>query len=421
MMAKVSTSNGSFALKGNDSRSVAYFSSTTGNDEWILNICTDPDDEASFYVVGATGGQMDETVTRSKDDLTIHALVSKVRTNDLSVIWTTQFAVTHSSGKVEREVAAVALGCAVIPGQGRIFVAGDVENGAILKGSNAGTGGDDIFVSMLETTYGNKVWLKQIGSSGDDRIARAGGIVSDANGNAVVYGDTTGDYHRIRRNRIPSKLYSDLFLMVFNQEDGSHEPSLSKAWHTQETEPGVSVFPFSEWFGPNGLDGENNLTFYNDSKIATPILVTLLVVFFLMVTTCCFYRLWSRKQTENKRNDSIFTYLQRFAVDDIDLRRVPTGGWHGTYLNDLSHGINHAAQDIAYIDNDTDNDTETFFESLESKQKNTRGSTFMDTPSKPMIGDTYEEKDGTYRNGNEGNSMTASNEEKLSFSICVCP
>ena len=37
---------------------------------------------------------------------------------------------------------------------------------------------------------------------------------------------------------------------------------------------------------------------------------------------------------------SVYAYLQEFDVQDIDLRRAPTGGWHGTYRNALASGVN---------------------------------------------------------------------------------
>jgi type II secretory pathway pseudopilin PulG len=45
-----------------------------------------------------------------------------------------------------------------------------------------------------------------------------------------------------------------------------------------------------------------------------------------------------KKESVNKK--CIYPYLQNFEVDDIDIRRAPTGGWHGTYINKLAYGIN---------------------------------------------------------------------------------
>ena len=76
-----------------------------------------------------------------------------------------------------------------------MYVAGVVENGARIDNeANPQTSGgrDDIFVTLMETEAGSAKWVKQVGSNGDDRLACGGGVVTNANGNAVVYGDTTG-------------------------------------------------------------------------------------------------------------------------------------------------------------------------------------------------------------------------------------
>ena len=47
---------------------------------------------------------------------------------------------------------------------------------------------------------------------------------------------------------------------------------------------------------------------------------------------------YARKRAEENEN-ATFEYLQNFDVEDVDLRRSPTGGWHGTYLNKLAYGV----------------------------------------------------------------------------------
>lgn len=415
MMAKVTTDSGSFALEGSEARSVAYFSSITGKDDWILNVCTDPDDDNSFYIVGATGGKMDPSVKKSDDDATVHAVVSKIRTDTLSILWTTQFAVLHSSGSTKKEAASVALGCAVIPGQGRIYVAGDVENGAILEGSIESAGGDDIFVSMLETDNGKKIWTKQHGSNGDDRIARGGGIACDANGNAVVYGDTTGDFHRIMDRKSSEKHKSDVFIMVFNQQNGSHEPSLSNQSSKPKDESDESISSPSEWFGPTGLDGDNNPAIYKDSN-SLAYLISFFVIC-LIIITCYFLRFRVRKRFESDKKNSIFTYLQQFTVEDIDLRKSPPGGWHGTYMNQLAQGINTASQipEISYTDAGV-NDTDILFQSAQkvaSKRNGSGCSLIMNASSTPVLGGgEYQDNDGIYKKDNEDDTLTTRYEDK---------
>merc|ERR1712196_278089 len=65
-----------------------------------------------------------------------------------------------------------------------------------------------------------------------------------------------------------------------------------------------------------------------------------LIVFALIVCYCFRTIVESRKKRSYK--NGIYFYLQKFEVDDIDLRRAPTGGWHGTYVNKLAYGINDA-------------------------------------------------------------------------------
>merc|ERR1711935_258802 len=52
------------------------------------------------------------------------------------------------------------------------------------------------------------------------------------------------------------------------------------------------------------------------------------------------YRM-ERRRAETQKS-SIFACLQQFDVEDIDLRRSPPGGWHGTYMNRLAYGQNNA-------------------------------------------------------------------------------
>jgi hypothetical protein len=66
---------------------------------------------------------------------------------------------------------------------------------------------------------------------------------------------------------------------------------------------------------------------------------------FLMVILCviCVLRHMRRKEVETQKS-LIFAYLQQFDVEDIDLRKSPPGGWHGTYLNELAYGVNKSAR-----------------------------------------------------------------------------
>jgi len=401
IMAKVSAGNGSFASEGSESRSVAYFSSVSGADDWILNVCPDTDDDRYFYVTGATGGQMDDSVNKADDDVTVHAVVSKIQASTLNIVWTTQYEVTHASGATDQEAASVALGCAMVPNKGYLYVAGDVENGAILEGASQSAGGDDIFVAMLDANSGEKIWTKQVGSSGDDRVARGGGIVADADGNAVVFGDTTGSFLRMRERG--SSFTSDLFLMTFNQDDGSHEESMSKLKPNKKNTSSKNNPSPGEWFG---TDYEKDMTFIG---MVAGVIVSALV---LMVSCFVLYRR-TRARHELAKQNAIFTYLQQFSVEDIDLRKSPPGGWHGTYLNKLAHGVNTKVTmpETPYRDEHLDEDEDVLFETAKMLSPNVSDSLFMDTASTPNLGGYSDYSDA------DDNPLQTRNKGENKFSI----
>jgi len=400
IMAKVSTATGSFASEGDEARSVAYFSSVSGADDWILNVCSDTDDERFFYVTGATGGEMDNSISKQESDVTVHAVVSKIQTDTLNIVWTTQYEVRHASGTTDREAASVALGCATVPGKGRLYVAGDVEDGAILESATESAGGDDIFVSMLDSNTGEKIWTKQVGSGGDDRVARGGGIVADANGNAVVYGDTTGNFHRMRDTDF--SVTSDLFLMIFNQDDGAHENSMSKQSERAKNKAIKKAPAPAEWFGTN---------YKKDPKLIGMIAGAIFSALVLMLSCCVLYRR-TRSRRELVKHNSIFNYLQQFSVEDIDLRKSPPGGWHGTYLNKLAHGVNTAASlpETSYKDDHLDADDKALFDSAKMVHSSVKDSLFMDVSSAPALG-------GIYYSDQEENPLKTRNINENKFSI----
>merc|ERR1719375_1288874 len=90
------------------------------------------------------------------------------------------------------------------------------------------------------------------------------------------------------------------------------------------------------------LSAEDHPTAIRVTAISLAVVATGIgwIVFSLIVYRCFRRKIESRK--ERARKEGIYFYLQRFEVDDVDLRRAPTGGWHGTYVNKLAHGINDA-------------------------------------------------------------------------------
>jgi len=58
-----------------------------------------------------------------------------------------------------------------------------------------------------------------------------------------------------------------------------------------------------------------------------------------------------RRRRSNRQKMEVYQYLGAFDVEDIDMRRAITGGWHGQYRNNLAKGL------------DTDSDFETYSDS----------------------------------------------------------
>ncbi len=375
IMAKIDPDEGSFRSEGRGARSVAYFSSVTGRDDWILGACADPDDESFFYIVGATQGKIDSDAVRDNNDVTVHAVVAKMHVESLTATWTKQFSVTHADGIDTKGAAASAFGCDVIDGAGFMYIAGTVENGATIdQGKQKSAGRDDIFVAKLSTRDGNVAWMKQVGSNGDDRVAHGGGVKVDANGNAVVYGDTNGSFFRERTSDGSTEDHSDLFIMIFNQDDGSHtQPIIAPP---TDLLPADNSTP-KEWY-PNGVT-EDRLTV----KMMSLGIIALLL---LALVFCCFClsRRKARKRAEAQKT-SIFAYLQQFDVEDIDLRKSPPGGWHGTYLHKLAYGINKA--ESGNHGRLPEADPHTKYETAPLTHSSVvRDSLFMETSSSPSLG-----------------------------------
>jgi hypothetical protein len=97
------------------------------------------------------------------------------------------------------------------------------------------------------------------------------------------------------------------------------------------------------------------------SVIASLIGISVLVWMMWRIGRTLIRRRGSRRR-ERRSKDEMYFYLQKFDVDDIDLRRAPTGGWHGTYMRKLAYGVNdYDDDDCEKKDDDGDDDTETVF------------------------------------------------------------
>ena len=195
------------------------FDSAEHENDWIMNICSTPDKEV--YVVGATMGNMGSSSNTKSVDGSVHSFATKLDVETLEPLWTRQLYVKEKGG------TSAAFGCSVVPNQGFIYVAGVVKNGATMDYPSVKSAGlDDVFVAQLNTTDGNIRWLKQLGSAGHESLARSGGVLVDMEGNAILYGDTTGELYRARSF---SSEEADLFIATLDRTDGSYATTIESS------------------------------------------------------------------------------------------------------------------------------------------------------------------------------------------------
>merc|ERR1719502_499138 len=150
---------------------------------------------------------------------------------------------------------------------------------------------------------------------------------------------------------------------------------------TTPVSPGSST-P-SEWY-PNGGDLEPKSSSF---AVFFFIILALIGLFYFIE------RNRRRRQAESQKSQ-VFAYLQKFEVEDIDLRKSPPGGWHGSYLNKLAHGVNTAAQMEAssykdeYRDEPDDDSSElvSFSQARFAQSSVAKESLFVGNDSEPALG-----------------------------------
>ncbi|KAL3925154.1 MAG: hypothetical protein SGILL_000596 [Bacillariaceae sp.] len=209
----------------------------TAEDDVIAGICDDPRDEDHFYIVGGTKGDMGTPAGGTPRAGSLQAYIQKINLETLSVVWSVQWGAEHSGGGSS---VAIANEC-IVTSDSMVYVAGVVNDGADIAPSvRTGTshGGHDIFVAQLDTVDGSVMWTQQVGSPGDEELARGGALALDDHDDVIVYGDTTGNFYRERGADDTS---SDIFLVTLNKNDGSY-PQTGKAMEKATVAvPGGSV------------------------------------------------------------------------------------------------------------------------------------------------------------------------------------
>lgn len=104
--------------------------------------------------------------------------------------------------------------CAVTDDGQFLYVIGNVGHGGSLPGWKS-FGGDDIWIRQYGAISGEARWENQMGSEGNETLAKGGAIVIDSANNAIIYGNTRGSMGRVRAEglELPDET-NDIFVMT---------------------------------------------------------------------------------------------------------------------------------------------------------------------------------------------------------------
>mmetsp|Transcript_10805 Transcript_10805/g.11934 ORF Transcript_10805/g.11934 Transcript_10805/m.11934 type:complete len:849 (-) Transcript_10805:351-2897(-) len=314
----------------------------------------------------------------------------------LGPVWTTQWAAMPSKEAQQRasggpsKTNAYAMDCVVDSVNKNVYVVGTVLKGAAMTQGDVemiNQGGDDLWVAKVDGRTGNVHWMTQLGNYGDETPARHKSIALNTDGNLIIYGDTTSNLYRARSEDTDtaSQMYqgnddddkfpfrtrdtvSDMFLMVVNGQTGAVDDQYymggtSSASVTGSVDgvprqttpprpPPTNDIPMKDENSVDPTLKEKNASTMNETKTKSSgkggigkimgILLGILAIGLGFHALFLYYQ--KKKQADSQKSD-IFQCLQKFDVEDIDLRRSPPGGWHGTYMNKLAYGVNDSEND----------------------------------------------------------------------------
>jgi hypothetical protein len=328
-------------------------------DDWITGMCHNPRDSSYVYIVGATRGRVNPAAQAPINMDSVQAFLSKVSTTTLTATWTHQLGAPDS---VSNASWVRGVSCTISPDGGSVFYGGIVESDAVLDSSGTlhSYGGDDVFVAKIETSTGQLLFVRQIGSERDDELAMRGGLTTDVNGNVILVGNTFGSIYRTR-TQDDANQFSDVFVSFISGFNGDlvvpvatptydivspgQDPGTEADFvhNTDDQQQGTETMPHTSAPTANNNQGNVPGVYHSsrDWKAAVAAAVSL-CAFALLLTTCC---CWIRRRKALAQADTdrtkVLTYLNEFDVEDVDLKHSATGGWHCSYDGPLAHGINN--------------------------------------------------------------------------------
>jgi hypothetical protein len=302
-----------------------------GNDSFLHDACTSSNDANSIYVTAMTG----QTI-----------IIAKLNAATLDIEW--QHPLTTDSNAND-------LTCTVDENNGVVYLAGVVADAGTIQDSVAGQtssfGKDDVFVAQFDISSGSAKWVKQFGTSKDDRVADI--KISPQNG-VVLFGDSSGSvmaqastHGAIWLVHVPFDGSVPLTTEVSNQSNDGGNVAIS-----QPVFGGGSVVP-----PPSPAPVEVTAPPVSADSLSVALMglgITTVVVLFIIMVVLIRNRRHREQVTERAL---VFSYLQAFEPEDIDVRNSATGGWHATYVGKLAHGrssTSHSSvvKDSLFVDYD---------------------------------------------------------------------
>jgi len=161
------------------------------------------------------------------------------------------------------------MACAVTSDGEKVYMAGTVKDGAVLlpdpsdaaKVEATSYGGDDIFVAQYQTTDGTLNYAKQLGTRQDDSLGQGTSLATNANGDAIVVGNTNGSLMRVKA----TPFTTNMFVLSLARKMGHHLPFYEMMEDIGET----TSFPgYSKSVNPFYFNGETDKSIVSSKNSA---------------------------------------------------------------------------------------------------------------------------------------------------------
>lgn len=258
---------------GAQQRSQLIKSSPQGDDR-ILGLCKSDSSSKEIFAVGITEGTIDfegrpetEAMPRVQQG-SYQAFILKMNAETMETLWVSYVGAVHDAG-ITQPPQVHGMACAVTSDGKDVYLGGTVKDGAVLTFENTDDsvdaksyGKDDIFVAQYDTANGKLNYAKQLGTSFDDSLGQGTSLVTNANGDVIVLGNTNGS---LMRNKATAQTV-DMFVLSLARKRGHHLPFFESMMDIGPTE---SYEGFSKSTNPYYIDAETDDKSYQSLQAAS--------------------------------------------------------------------------------------------------------------------------------------------------------